>query len=129
LPILLDTSVAVALLDGAPAIIEHRRDENEAAFLSMVSWVELIPGIYSDKKLSRDRGEMLAAFLEEVEVLPFTELEVYAYERIIAANGFSRRLVVDRMIAATALANGLSLATLNPKDVRSIPGLAIEDWS
>jgi tRNA(fMet)-specific endonuclease VapC len=33
------------------------------------------------------------------------------------------------MIAATALANDLSLATLNPRDVRNIPGLAVEDWS
>ena len=45
------------------------------------------------------------------------------------AKGFSRRLVVDRMIAATALANDLSLATLNPRDFRDIPGLKIEDWS
>jgi predicted nucleic acid-binding protein len=95
----------------------------------MISWVELIPGVYSDKKLNRGRGKFLAAFLEQVEVLPFAEPEVDAYERIIAANGYSRRLVVDRMIAATALANDLSLATLNPRDVRNIPGLAVEDWS
>jgi predicted nucleic acid-binding protein len=95
----------------------------------MISWVELIPGVYSDEKLNRGRAEFLAAFLEQVEVLPFAEPEVDAYERIIAANGYSRRLVVDRMIAATALANDLSLATLNPRDVRNIPGLAVEDWS
>ena len=129
MPVLLDTSVAIALLDGAPSVIERRRDEDEPAFLSMISWVELIPGVYSDKKLNRGRGEFLAAFLEQVEVLPFAEPEVDAYERIIAANGYSRRLVVDRMIAATALANDLSLATLNPRDVRNIPGLAVEDWS
>jgi tRNA(fMet)-specific endonuclease VapC len=129
LPVLLDTSVAIALLDGAPSVIERRRDEDEPAFLSMISWVELIPGVYSDKKLNRGRREFLAAFLEQVEVLPFAEPEVDAYERIIAANGYSRRLVVDRMIAATALANDLSLATLNPRDVRNIPGLAVEDWS
>jgi predicted nucleic acid-binding protein len=129
LPVLLDTSVAIALLDGAPSVIERRRDEDEPAFLSMISWVELIPGVYSDKKLNRGRGGFLAAFLEQVEVLPFAEPEVDAYERIIAANGYSRRLVVDRMIAATALANDLSLATLNPRDVRNIPGLAVEDWS
>jgi tRNA(fMet)-specific endonuclease VapC len=129
LPVLLDTSVAIALLDGAPSVIERRRDEDEPAFLSMISWVELIPGVYSDEKLNRGRAEFLAAFLEQVEVLPFAEPEVDAYERIIAANGYSRRLVVDRMIAATALANDLSLATLNPRDVRNIPGLAVEDWS
>ena len=48
---------------------------------------------------------------------------------IIAESGFSRRLVSDRMIAATAITYELTLATLNPRDFRSIPGLVIEDWS
>ena len=33
------------------------------------------------------------------------------------------------MIAATAMSQGLILATLNPRDFRNIPGLLIEDWS
>lgn len=117
------------MLDRAPAVIERRRNESELAFLSVISWAELVPGIYSANKLNRSRAESLAAFLDEVEIVPFAELEVEAYQRIIAANGFSRRLVADRMIAATALANDLSLATLNAKDARNIPGLTIEDWT
>ncbi|WP_028969405.1 PIN domain-containing protein [Sphingomonas sp. URHD0057] len=129
MPILLDTSVAVALLEGAPALIERRRDQNDTAYLSAVSRVELIPGLYVEGKLRRDRADRLTSFLGEVEELPFDQLEVEAYERIIAATGFSRRLVVDRMIGATALANDLTLATLNSRDFRDIPGLMIEDWS
>jgi predicted nucleic acid-binding protein len=129
LPILLDTSVAIALLDRVTVVIDRRRHENEAAYLSMVSWVELLPGIYSGEKVNRGRAALFEAFLEGLEILPFAELEVHAYETIIAANGFSRRLVVDRMIAATALANDLALATLNPRDFRNIAGLTIEDWS
>jgi tRNA(fMet)-specific endonuclease VapC len=129
LPILFDTSVAIALLDAAPAILERKRDETDAAFLSIVSQVELVPGVYPGGQLNRDHAERLSAFLDEVEVLPFTSHEVDAYAGIIAAKGFSRRLVIDRMIAATALANDLSLATLNPRDFRSIAGLTVEDWS
>ena len=129
MPVLLDTSVAIALLDRVPEVIARRRDENEAAFLSVVSWVELLPGTYSGEELNRGGAALLEAFLEELEILPFAEQEVQAYERIIAANGFSRRLVVDRMIAATALANDLTLATLNARDFRNVPGLTIEDWS
>ena len=117
------------MLDGTPEIIERRRSQDEAALLSAVSRVELIPGAYVDGRLDRSRAARLEAFLEEVEILPFTESEVDAYQSIIAANGFSRRLVIDRMIAATALANELGLATLNPKDFRGIAGLAVEDWS
>jgi predicted nucleic acid-binding protein len=71
----------------------------------------------------------LQRLLEGVEELEFTGREVAAYASIIAVKGFSRRPVIDRMIAATALANDLDLATLNPRDFRGIPGLTIEDWS
>ena len=79
-----------------------------------------------DAAVFETRLERLLKGVEEIEL---TGREVAAYASIIAARGFSRRLVVDRMIAATALANDLTLATLNPRDFRNIPGLTIEDWS
>jgi tRNA(fMet)-specific endonuclease VapC len=128
LPVLLDTSVAIALLDAQP-IVERKRDQTDTAFLSAVSRVELIPGLFASGTRDHTRADRLTVFLEEVEELPFASTEVEAYEAIIAARGFSRRLIVDRMIAATALANDLSLATLNPRDFSGIPGLTVEDWS
>ena len=47
---------------------------------------------------------------------------------IVEAIGFSRTKVLDRLIAATALANALPLATRNAKDFRDIPGLRLEEW-
>ncbi len=129
MPLLFDTSVAIALLDADVTVIERRRAQDDAPFLSAVSQVELVPGLFRDERRSARNAERLNAFLEELEVLPFTSREVAAYERIVEANGFSRRLVIDRMIAATALANDLTLATLNPKDFRGISGLLVEDWS
>lgn len=117
------------MLDRDNAIVERRRDETDTAFLSIVSHVELIPGLYRNGTVEVSNARRLSALLDEVEVLPFTSREVDAYELIISALGFSRRLVVDRMIAATALANDLTLATLNPRDFRNIPGLKIDDWS
>ena len=121
--------MAIALLDGTQAIVERKRDQTDTAFLSVVSRVELVPGLFAGGKRDHSRAERLTVFLEEVEELPFASAEVEAYEAIIAARGFSRRLIVDRMIAATALANDLTLATLNPRDFRDIPGLTTEDWS
>lgn len=118
----------MALLGGDSRIIERRRDRDDVAFLSIVSHVELIPGLYIGRRPDRRRTERLHTFLEEVELLHFGAPEVSGYEQIIAARGFSRRLVADRMIAATALANDLTLATLNARDFRDIPGLKIEDW-
>ena len=100
----------------------------DGQFLSVISWLELEAGVYRDDGAAKRRSR-LDGFLDQVEILDFTGREVAAYSMIIAESGFSRRLVSDRMIAATAITYELTLATLNPRDFRSIPGLVIEDWS
>jgi tRNA(fMet)-specific endonuclease VapC len=128
LPLLLDTSVAVELLDGAKRTMD-RVAGIDGQFLSVISWVELEAGAYREEASIAQRRVRLDGFLERVEVLEFTVREIAAYSAIIAGRGFSRKLVTDRMIAATALANDLALATLNARDFRDIAGLKIEDWS
>ena len=120
--------MAVDLLDEVGATIS-RVAGIEGQFLSVISWLELEAGVYRDDTKSMRRRIRLDVFLKQVEVLDFTSREVASYSSIIAANGFSRRLVSDRMIAATAITYGLTLATLNPRDFRNIAGLTIEDWS
>ena len=127
--LLLDTSVAIALIEGDAAAMRRWRDYDEAAFLSVISRVELTPGRYVNGILDPVGSARFGELLNGLAELPFTTREAEAYDRIIAVRGFSRRLVVDRMIAATALANDLGLATLNPRDFRDIPGLELEDWS
>jgi len=126
--LLVDTSVAVDLIDGVPPVKDRAR-QADALYLSVISHVELEAGVYRDRDLGPIFRTRLTKFLSRVEELEFTAREVTAYSAILAAGGFSRRLVVDRMIAATAVANELTLATLNPRDFRNIPGLTVEDWS
>ena len=128
MPVLLDTSVAVALLDEVPRAIE-RAARIDGQFLSVISWVELEAGVFREQSSIAQRRARLDGFLEHVELLDFTAREVAAYSSIVAAQGFSRRLVNDRMIAATSVANGLVLATMNARDFRGIAGLTAEDWS
>jgi predicted nucleic acid-binding protein len=128
LAVLFDTNVAVDLLDEVPRVLE-RAAKIDGQYLSVISRVELEAGVYRDGSLVPNRRARLDTFLEQLEELDFTGREVAAYSSIIAAKGFSRRLVVDRMIAATAIANDLTLATLNPRDFQDIPGLILEDWS
>lgn len=125
---LLDTSVAVELI-GDSGEAKKRAGEAGALFLSVISHLELEAGVYRDPQLAPVFRVRLDHLLSRVEELDFTASEVAAYSSIIVAKGFSRRHVVDRMIAATAIANELTLATLNPRDFRDIPGLSIEDWS
>jgi predicted nucleic acid-binding protein len=128
LALLLDTGIVVDLVNRVEATTK-RVHGVDSLYLSVVSQVELEAGLFMDGELDPVLRARRDAVLERVESLPFTEREVAAYAAIIAAMGFSRRLVVDRMIAATALAHGLTVATLNPRDFRAIPGLSLEDWA
>ena len=129
MPLLLDTSVAVDLIDGSPRVVQRRHQYDEEVFLSVISQVELEAGVYRDGEPDPRVRARIDQLLEAVQRLPFAQAEVAAYSAIIAQTGFSRRLVVDRMIAASAIANDLAVATLNPRDFRNIPDLIVEDWS
>lgn len=115
-------------MGDVPKALERARAA-DALFLSVISHLELEAGVYRDPQLASLFRVRLDSLLTQLEELDFTDREVGVYSSIVAAKGFSRRLMVDRMIAATAISHGLTLATLNPRDFRDIPGLRIEDWS
>ena len=91
--------------------------------------MELHAGAVVDGRVDPDMKRRIAEIVESFVELPFTSAEAEAYARTIAVIGFSRRVIIDRMIAVTALTNGLTLVTANPRDFRAIPGLRVEDWS
>lgn len=70
----------------------------------------------------------LDKLLSRFVVVPFDASVVRIYGQIVAACGFSRPRILDRLIAATAIANDLTLITINAADFRDIPGLKLEAW-
>lgn len=66
--------------------------------------------------------------LEHTTVIPLDRKVVNAYALVIARTGFSRRKILDRLIAATALVHDLTLATTNGEDFRDVPDLRLEVW-
>lgn len=95
--------------------------------ISIVTEVELLGGARGPGA-DPLRRPLVELFLRTVNVLPLTPAEAVAYAGIVETTGFSRRKLLDRLIAATALAHGLPLATLNPSDFADIPGLEVLDW-
>lgn len=125
---LLDTNVAIHLRDG-DGRVDHLIDGLvPPLMISIITRVELEgdlgrPDAHGDVRLAR-----LNALLDVTPVLPFGAGEADAYRRIITVCGYSRRKVLDRMIAAQAIVAGATLVTLNGPDFRDIPGLSLLEW-
>ena len=125
---MLDTNVAIHLRDG-DALIDAKVDAlDPPLLLSVISRVELEADLGRPDVNADDRRARLDALLDAVPVLPFGSAEAQAYRAIVEICGFSRRKVLDRMIAAQAITAGATLVTCNGDDFRDIPGLTLLEW-
>jgi len=122
---LLDTSVLVLLADVDDDFLP------EEPLISAVTLAELSVG----PLVARSDEERAArqAHLQEAEAsfepLPFDVAEARAFGRVAAslrrAGRTSAARAFDAMIAATALAHGLTLHTVNPRDFVGIDELSL----
>lgn len=126
--LLLDTSVAVALRERDTTTLDRLIAGETTPAISLLTVVELEGGVTGSSEDKVRRRAALDALLDELIILDFDTAVVEAYRQIIGAVGFSRRRVIDRLIAATAIVHGLTLVTVNGSDVRDIPGLKLEVW-
>jgi tRNA(fMet)-specific endonuclease VapC len=124
---MLDTSVAVAFRDGDEKVLV-RVESWPAVLLPVVTRVELEGGLFRDPKQAALRRTRLDMMYEAFETAEFDDECADAYRQIVAATGYSRRKILDRMIAAQALVLGATLATKNPQDFADVPGLTVEGW-
>lgn len=125
---LLDTNVAIHLRDSDETITRKVRELDGAILLSVVTRVELEGGVYRDPKETGLRRPRLDAMLAMLPVLAFDDASADAYHSIIEAVGYSRRKLLDRMIAAQALVHRTTLVTTNASDFNDVPGLSLLAW-
>jgi tRNA(fMet)-specific endonuclease VapC len=126
---LLDTSIAIHLRERQSHIVQKFELLSEPPFISVVTQVELEGGIYAPQADAEGRREAVDALLEILPAIPFDAHTATLYGHIIARSGFNRRKLVDRMIAATALAHDLTLITANGSDFADIEGLTLMVWN
>jgi tRNA(fMet)-specific endonuclease VapC len=130
---LLDTSVYSQLLRPAvPASVTTRwQSLGEGALaIAAICEAELLYGL---KKRGADRQ------LRDYEFMVKGRYDMLGVDAQVAATYAELRVAcetagfsvgdMDLLIAATAKANNLTVATLNYRDFARIPGLAVEDWS
>jgi tRNA(fMet)-specific endonuclease VapC len=125
---ILDTNVAIHLRDGDPTILGKVAGLNDAILISIVTRVELEGGVYRDPAHAQIRRARLDAILAAIPTLAFDDEAAEKHGTIVASAGYSRRKLLDRMIAAQALVHRSTLVTLNSGDFSDVPGLALLAW-
>ncbi|MSO77573.1 MAG: type II toxin-antitoxin system VapC family toxin [Alphaproteobacteria bacterium] len=125
---LLDTDVAIHLRDGDAVVIEKVAALDDTILLSIVTRVELEGGVYRDPTHAHIRRARLDAILAAIPTLAFDDAAAAAYGMIVERAGYSRRKLLDRMIAAQALVHRATLVTMNRDDFRDIAGLELQSW-
>ena len=66
--------------------------------------------------------------MNALPALAFDDAAAVAYGTIVASAGYSRRKLLDRMIAAQALVHRTTLVTFNPNDFTDVPNLSLLAW-
>lgn len=125
---LLDTSVAIHLRDGDATVTDRLAALEGAVLMSIVTRVELEGGVYRTPAHAALRRARLDTLLTAIPTLAFDEVAAEAYGMIVAHAGYSRRKLLDRMIAAQALVHRATIVTLNRADFADIPGLKVVVW-
>jgi predicted nucleic acid-binding protein len=127
-PYLLDTNIAIHLRDGDPLVTGKIAALEGAVLLSIITQVELEGGVHREPSEAGVRRARLDVMLDALPVLDFDREAADAYRAIVEAAGYSRRKILDRMIAAQALVHRAALVTRNAADFQDIPGLVLVAW-
>lgn len=126
---LIDTKVAIHLRDGDPTIASHVAALEDAIVISVVTRVELEGGVHRDPADAARRRARLDVMLAAIPTLAFDAMCADVYGSIVVQSGYSRRKLLDRMIAAQAIAHRATLVTMNPDDFSDIAGLSLRTWT
>ncbi len=119
---LVDSNVCIYILEGIGASLRARVEDYAPGEIvtSAIVYAEVMRGIHTDDVERNGRADRLFSLFE---VLPFDRQAALCYR----AMPF-KRSSFDRLIAAHALALGLTLVT-NDSAFGDVPGLKVENWS
>lgn len=125
-PVLLDTSVAIAIERGRVRPDEILSAGDDVA-LAAITIAELEVGVILSPAVDRDARDRLDALLDRLAVIPYDEQTARVHARLIAASRRSRRPrgAYDLIIAATAAASGRTVLTSDRRGFDDLPGVAV----
>jgi tRNA(fMet)-specific endonuclease VapC len=128
---LLDTDVLSGLMRKTPVALNRARAylaDHRQLTISLVTRFEILRGL----KAKRANAQLAAfdSFCMSNEVLPITDQIIVRAAETYADLHNRGQLIADAdiLIAATAIENGLVMATNNLADFGRISGLQIDNW-
>ena len=121
--ILLDSNCCIYIIEGISEPLRRRAESYAPGELvtSAVAYAEVALGV------DRSDPQKVGNFERLFEIVPVLPFDRFAADRY-ALLPFARHRF-DRLIAAHALALGVTLATANLKDCARIADLRVEDWT
>lgn len=128
---LLDTSVCVAALRAHEPVLQRLAEVGPGAVaVSAMTVAELWYGVLKSRR-PESTGPDVRRFLAPVSVLPFDEAAALRHASARRELDAAGRPIGERdlVIAATALAQGLTVVTHNRREFERVPGLRVEDWT
>lgn len=118
---MLDANAFILLLIGHPDVASRAAECGEGELVvSAIAFAEVAHGSEHGKA---PPPKVLGKSITRIPVLPFDDAAARAYARLPFKRGS-----YDRLIAAHAVALGLTLVTANLGDFAKIPGLTFESW-
>lgn len=128
---LLDTNICIYLMrHQTPQVSRHFSSCRVGEVLiSAITAAELEFGILTSGADADQNRRALDRFVAEVPVAPFAEDAARCYARVRLASRERRRDALDKLIAAHAIALGVTLVTNNPRDFSIYPDLRITNWA
>jgi tRNA(fMet)-specific endonuclease VapC len=128
---MLDTNVCIALLRGTSRTAAERlgQCDPDDVVLSAITLAELEFGAVKSRQPDRN-FQALIDFCAALAVLPFDEFAAATYGTLRAELERSGRPIgsLDTLIAAHALALGLTLVTDNQREFTRVKGLHVIHW-
>jgi tRNA(fMet)-specific endonuclease VapC len=131
---LLDTNACIAILNGKPASVRLRLQEELASgatvLVSAVVAFELWYGVAKSTRQEDNTRLLETFFAGPVTLLSFDEEDARFAGQVRAAAEAAGKPIgaYDVLIAGQALRHKLTLVTANVKEFRRIEGLQWEDW-
>ncbi len=127
---MLDTNICIYLMKHQPPEVAARFAQCFVGevVISAITLGELEYGVACSGTAKDHNQAALDGLLDDIAVAAFEVRAARAYGPIRASNRERNKDALDKLIAAHALALGVTLVTNNEADFPTYPGLTLENW-